>query len=187
MRQWVCQRNVQPWLALAGFSLLSLLLRFTAFPRSVIDWDESVFLLMGRAFLPFLFDVLVRKLRYQITGNMLAWLGLFLTPVYLIGARNLSRQHKRNFLYVGIWFGFALIDVIFPRRLFGHYFLQLLPPLSVLLGLTVAEALIGADARRRGVLVLLILLGPLLPRAYPELVRSAQAIYHIRGGRAAGR
>lgn len=126
-------------------------------------------------------DLLVRKLRYQVTSNMLPWLGLLLMPVYLMGARNLSPSERRRFLYVGIWFFFALVGALFTRQLFGHYFLQVLPALCVLLGLVVAGALTGARippaTSQRGVLVALILLGPLVPRAYPELMGSVQAIH----------
>jgi 4-amino-4-deoxy-L-arabinose transferase-like glycosyltransferase len=39
------------WLVLLGFGALVFALRFLTFSRSVYDWDESLFLLMGRAIL----------------------------------------------------------------------------------------------------------------------------------------
>ena len=39
------------WLVLVGFAAGVLLLRLATLPRSVLDWDESLFLIMGRALL----------------------------------------------------------------------------------------------------------------------------------------
>lgn len=125
--------------------------------------------------------VLARKLRYQVISNILPWLGVLLAPVHLFSARHLSRSERRVFLYIGIWFIFALVDAVFTQRLFGHHFLQILPPLCVLLGLVVAGALghgsSAPAACQKGVLIALILLGPLVPRAYPEAAGSLQVLY----------
>ena len=36
------------WLILVGFLALTFVLRFSAFFRTVVDWDETIFLMMGR-------------------------------------------------------------------------------------------------------------------------------------------
>ena len=131
-------------------------------------------------------DALKIRLVLQITTSPLLWLSLALTPIYLLVVKPVDRRERRHMAYMALWFGLALLDTIFTKRLWEHYFLVLLPPLCLLTALLVTGLLrpdAGMDRRRR-VLALILLLGaPLVPVALPAAAASAGLVYrhYVRG------
>ena len=75
---------------------------------------------------------LLSRLRKQVLGNILLWLCLFWSPIYLfVFARDRFKQ-ERNFIYLFLWFSCAFLAVLLSKRFYNHYFLQLLPPLCLI-------------------------------------------------------
>jgi 4-amino-4-deoxy-L-arabinose transferase-like glycosyltransferase len=116
------------------------------------------------------------RLTGQVRANPLPWLGLLLAPLVLRG-----HGQRRSILLLGVWLLFALLDAIFSRRLFAHYFLQLLPPLCLLLGLTTAGALRSAGPARRLwrlSAVAIIFAACLFPITFYRLTANAGLVWH---------
>ncbi|NEP90225.1 MAG: hypothetical protein F6K18_27250 [Okeania sp. SIO2C2] len=75
---------------------------------------------------------LFNRLRKQVLGNILLWLCLFWTPIYLfVFARHKFKQ-ERKFIYLFVWLSCAFLAVLLSKRFYNHYFLQLLPPLCLI-------------------------------------------------------
>ncbi|NEP81295.1 MAG: hypothetical protein F6K39_25910 [Okeania sp. SIO3B3] len=84
------------------------------------------------AMLNFSWSDLFSRLRKQVLGNILLWLCLFWSPVYLfVFARGKFKQ-ERNLIYLFLWFSCAFLAVLLSKRFYNHYFLQLLPPLCLI-------------------------------------------------------
>ena len=122
----------------------------------------------------------------QLVGNPLAWLGLLMAPLYLLLVKDADRAEKRAFAVAGLWFLFPLLGIVMAKRMDGHHFLQLLPPLSLLTGLVVAGVLRAGRApadRRNALAVLLILLSAFLPTLYVDLSATGSMVFRhvVRG------
>lgn len=72
-----------------------------------------------------------------------------LAGLALLGLRRRGPAPPERLGTILFWCGFALLAVLATRRMFQHYFVQLLPPLSVLAA-GAALALFGERAARRG-------------------------------------
>ncbi|NET24895.1 glycosyltransferase family 39 protein [Okeania sp. SIO1I7] len=84
------------------------------------------------AMLNFSWSDFFSRLRKQVLGNILLWLCLFWSPVYLfVFARDKLKQ-ERNLIYLFLWFSCAFLAVLLSKRFYNHYFLQLLPPLCLI-------------------------------------------------------
>jgi hypothetical protein len=128
----------------------------------------------------------VQRLAQQLVGNPLAWLGLFMTPLYLLLVKDVDRTEKRAFAIAGLWFLFPLLGIVMAKRMDGHHFIQLLPPLSLLTGLVGAGVLRAGRApadRRNALAVLLILLSAFLPTLYVDLSATGGMVFRhfVRG------
>ncbi|NEQ36483.1 MAG: hypothetical protein F6K40_09425 [Okeania sp. SIO3I5] len=92
------------------------------------------------AMLNFSWSDLLSRLRKQVLGNILLWLCLFWSPIYLfVFARGKFRQ-ERNLIYLFLWFGCAFLAVLLSKRFYNHYFLQLLPPLCLISGYVIIKS-----------------------------------------------
>lgn len=84
-----------------------------------------------------------------------------LAGLSLLGLRRRGAAPPQRAGTILLWCGFALLAVLATRRMFQHYFIQLLPPLSVLAA--GAASLFGERTSRRGpvlaTLALLALIG----------------------------
>ena len=119
-------------------------------------------------------DALKIRLVRQITTSPLLWLSLALTPIYLLVVKPVDRRERRHMAYMTLWFGLALLDTVFTKRLWEHYFLVLLPPLCLLTALLVTGLLrpdTGMDRRRR---VLALILARRAARAGGAAGRSGE-------------
>ena len=75
---------------------------------------------------------LFSRLRKQVLGNILLWLCLFWSPVYLFVFARGKLKQERNLIYLFLWFSCAFLAVLLSKRFYNHYFLQLLPPLCLI-------------------------------------------------------
>ena len=128
---------------------------------------------------------IIRKFIWQVTSNELAWLGVLVAPLYLLLVRDVAPSERRSFAFAALCFFFSLIAVLATRRLDEHHFLQLLAPLSMITGLSVAGVL-RLDREpmemRKALAVLLIVLGPLLSLTYFNIAQAgATAFRHFIG------
>ncbi|MGD1701274.1 ArnT family glycosyltransferase [Dapis sp. BLCC M229] len=83
---------------------------------------------------------LLSRLRKQVLGNILLWLCLFWSPIYLfVFARGKFKQ-ERNFIYLFLWFCCTFLAVLLSKRFYNHYFLQLLPPLCLISGYVIIKS-----------------------------------------------
>ncbi|NEQ72535.1 MAG: hypothetical protein F6K23_05285 [Okeania sp. SIO2C9] len=84
------------------------------------------------AMLNFSWSDLFSRLRKQVLGNILLWLCLFWSPVYLFVFARGKLKQERNLIYLFLWFSCAFLAVLLSKRFYNHYFLQLLPPLCLI-------------------------------------------------------
>lgn len=123
-------------------------------------------------------DLLQTRLAQQIVDAPLLWLSLALTPVYLVlvtGADS-DRRERRAMLALLVWAGLALVDAVFTRRLWVHYFLVLLPPLCLLAALLITGLIrpeAGMGRPRRDLALVLLVGASLAPVAMPAAAASA--------------
>ncbi|MGD1713127.1 ArnT family glycosyltransferase [Dapis sp. BLCC M172] len=83
---------------------------------------------------------LLSRLRKQVLGNILLWLCLFWSPIYLfVFARGKFKQ-ERNLIYLFLWLCCAFLAVLLSKRFYNHYFLQLLPPLCLISGYVIIKS-----------------------------------------------
>jgi 4-amino-4-deoxy-L-arabinose transferase-like glycosyltransferase len=123
-----------------------------------------------------------RALLDQARGAPLLWLAaLAALPLAWI----IRRRHPRvtlDLLVLGVWLAFALAAPLLSRRLFPHYFLQVLPPLSLLAAAVIVQAvrLDSALPRARQALLisLIVAIGLVQPAARPlrRSLEEAQAL-----------
>ena len=123
-------------------------------------------------------DVLKTRIVQQLSHAPLLWLSLALTPIYLfaVAGDDSSRRERRALAALVVWTGVALVDAVFTKRLWLHYFLVLLPPLCLLAGLLITGLIRPDDrlGRARRVLALVLLVGaPLVPVVLPAAAASA--------------
>src|SRR5262249_35075271 len=93
------------------------------------------------------------------------WLSLVLGPFYLLFFRKLDSGTRRGLTAGLLWAAFALAGIYAPRRLFAHYFLELLPSQCLLTALVVCSAINAtgaASTARTAFILILALLGPTL-------------------------
>ncbi|NES05603.1 MAG: glycosyltransferase family 39 protein [Okeania sp. SIO2F4] len=91
--------------------------------------------------LNFSWSDLLSRLRKQVLGNILLWLCLFWSPIYLfVFARGKFKQ-ERNFIYLFLWLCCAFLAVLLSKRFYNHYFLQLLPPLCLISGYVIIKSI----------------------------------------------
>ncbi|MEM1169405.1 MAG: glycosyltransferase family 39 protein [Cyanobacteria bacterium P01_H01_bin.35] len=83
---------------------------------------------------------LLSRLRKQILGNILLWLCLFWSPIYLFVLARGKLKQERNFIYLFLWFCCAFLAVLLSKRFYNHYFLQLLPPLCLISGYVIIKS-----------------------------------------------
>jgi 4-amino-4-deoxy-L-arabinose transferase-like glycosyltransferase len=109
------------------------------------------------------------------------WLTLFLGPFYLLFFRALDSRTRRGLAAGLLWAAFALLGIYAPRRLFAHYFLELLPSQCLVTALVVCwtiDAAGAAPAAPAGLLLVLVLLGPVLRAVDKPLRRTAEIVKH---------
>ncbi|MFP5273317.1 ArnT family glycosyltransferase [Coleofasciculus sp.] len=67
----------------------------------------------------------------QVVRHFILYFSLFITPIFLY-ANNLNySKAKKNIVYLIIWFLITFMATLISKRYYGHYFLQLLPPLCL--------------------------------------------------------
>src|SRR5436309_5345819 len=86
------------------------------------------------------------------------WLSLLLGPFYLLLFRTLDSGTRRGLAAGLLWAGFALVGIYAPRRLFAHYFLELLPAQCLVTALIICSAIgaTGATTATRTALILIL-------------------------------
>lgn len=92
------------------------------------------------AMLNFSWSDLLSRLRKQVLGNILLWLCLFWSPIYLFVFARGKLKHERNLIYLFLWFCCAFLAVLLSKRFYNHYFLQLLPPLCLISGYVIIKS-----------------------------------------------
>ncbi|MGK7921703.1 MAG: ArnT family glycosyltransferase [Trichodesmium sp.] len=92
------------------------------------------------AMVNFSWSDLLSRLRKQILGNLLLWLCLFWSPIYLFVFARGKLKQERNFFYLFLWFSCAFLAVLLSKRFYNHYFLQLLPPLCLMSGYLIIKS-----------------------------------------------
>jgi len=92
------------------------------------------------AMLNFSWSDLFSRLSKQVLGNILLWLCLFWSPIYLFVFARGKLKQERNLIYLFLWFGCAFLAVLLSKRFYNHYFLQLLPPLSLISGYVIIKS-----------------------------------------------
>ena len=83
---------------------------------------------------------LLSRLRKQVLGNILLWLCLFWSPIYLFIFVRGKLKQERNFIYLFLWFCCTFLAVLLSKRFYNHYFLQLLPPLCLISGYGIVKS-----------------------------------------------
>lgn len=82
-----------------------------------------------------LFGRIVRQLLYMFAEYFFLWLPLIAWPFVKRQGQKLGND-KINLLW--LWLLFSILAVIPGLRFFGHYFMQMLPPLAILCGLALS-------------------------------------------------
>ncbi len=90
--------------------------------------------------LNFSWSDLLSRLRKQVLGNILLWLYLFWSPIYLFVFARGKLKEERNFIYLFLWFCCTFLAVLLSKRFYNHYFLQLLPPLCLISGYAIVKS-----------------------------------------------
>ncbi len=92
------------------------------------------------AMVNFSWSDLLSRLRKQVLGNLLLWLCLFWSPIYLFVFARGKLKLERFFFYLFLWFSCAFFAVLLSKRFYNHYFLQLLPPLCLISGYLIIKS-----------------------------------------------
>jgi len=102
-------------------------------------------------------------------------------------AWTIRRRHPRvalDLLVLGVWFAFALVATLLSRRFYLHYFLQVLPPLSLLAAAVIIQSvrLDSAFPRARQALLvgLIVTIGLAQPIARPLRNSLEEALALLR-------
>ena len=120
----------------------------------------------------------------QARGAALRWLAaLAAAPLAWL----IRRRHPRaalHLLALGVWLAFALAATLLSRRFYAHYFLQALPPLSLLAAAVIVQAvrLDSALPRARQALLigLIVAIGLAQPAARPLRASVEEAAALLR-------
>lgn len=120
----------------------------------------------------------------QVRGAALLWLAaLAAAPLAWL----IRRSHPRvslHLLALGVWLAFTLAATLLSRRFYPHYFLQVLPPLSLLAAAVIVQAvqLDSALPRARQALLigLIVAIGLAQPAARPLRASAAEALALLR-------
>lgn len=105
----------------------------------------------------------------QLKVNFFLWFCLFLTPFYWLDANSKSRK---ELTYLLIWFVMSFLGVSAPKTFFTHYFLQLLPSLSLISAYVIFQSIFtlqGLKKINKIILLALILVMPIVTQIYPKL------------------
>ncbi|MEB3342358.1 glycosyltransferase family 39 protein [Okeania sp.] len=121
----------------------------------------------------------LNRLIKQILGNILLWLCFFWSPIYLfVFARKKLRQ-ERNLIYLFLWFCCAFLAVLLSKRFYNHYFLQLLPPLSLISGYVIIKSVYLPQKQfNPHIILFLILIYPFGQAGYNKLTKNWEFIYY---------
>lgn len=120
----------------------------------------------------------------ELSGQWLPVLGTLLMIVFAARHRRSGYPSDLSTWLAIAWFLTSFVGVQMPRRLYAHYFLQLLPAMCLLSGCFMAWLLdaflrTNAELRFRGAAALTLLVGgPLLATALPQLSFALQAGLH---------
>jgi len=81
----------------------------------------------------FSIERMLSEIGNQITKHLLLYLSLLILPFHIfLNIRKLSKIEKQKILFLGFWFCSTFTATLLSKQFFGHYFLHLLPPLSLL-------------------------------------------------------
>jgi 4-amino-4-deoxy-L-arabinose transferase-like glycosyltransferase len=106
---------------------------------------------------PFVWRYLSEAIHDRLREDLLPWLIIPVSAVLVAFGSWASLASRRAGAAALIWFGCTSVAVASTGKFFGHYFLQLLPPLSVLAGLAVQEASVRWAERPRTLYAVLAL------------------------------
>lgn len=94
---------------------------------------------------PFSLSTFATAFGSQIRDNFFLWLCLILAPLIVLGGRHRLPSARWEALVLGLWVLFALGGASFTKRFYDHYFLQALPPLTLIAAAVVIR---GASSAR---------------------------------------
>lgn len=119
---------------------------------------------------------LVDALRWHADSNPFFWAGLALLPLAALLARRSARPFARPLVFNLAWLAGAAAGLMSIGRVWDHYFLELLPPLALLTGVTVltaAECVAPTRARLSGLAAVTACTTYLL---WPSLLSAAMSL-----------
>ncbi|MEA3337240.1 MAG: glycosyltransferase family 39 protein [Chloroflexota bacterium] len=105
----------------------------------------------------------------QLRHNFVLWGSLLLLPMVLFVTAKARQECRLNLLLLCVWLAIDLMGILLARRYFWHYFLQLLPPLCLIVSILFTEILAwttGSTHKSRLVgfgLLALLAMGVILP------------------------
>ncbi len=118
---------------------------------------------------PLLAAAVVEALLPQVRGALLLWIAAVAAVPLALMIRLHHSRAAMNLFVLGLWFLFALGATLLSRRFYPHYYLQVLPPLSLLAAAVIVQAVrldSGLPRARQAMLVgLLVVIGLAQPAA----------------------
>jgi 4-amino-4-deoxy-L-arabinose transferase-like glycosyltransferase len=144
--------------------------------------DEYIFtnFIVPRAYVngAFQLSVVGSSLRRAVYGNLLPWIVAGVALVAVASPGGVRRSERLSLALGLVWLTLTFLAIGSTGKLFGHYFLQALPPLCLLAGLVFGSlsAQIAA-ARARATLGFLLLAVPVTQVAVPFEIEAAKKAY----------
>ena len=167
-----------PLLVVAGFFALSG--RFADYVYA----NFTAVSIYQRVAPPLTLPPMARALLGQVRNAPLLWIAALAALPLAWTIRRRHPQTALGLLALGVWLAFTLAATLLSRRFFPHYFLQALPPLSLLAAAVIVQAvrLDSALPRARQVLLigLIVAIGLAQPAAGPLRQSLEEALALLR-------
>lgn len=125
---------------------------------------------------PHLMSILLKRFdRY-----LLLWFCLFAMPIYFLFTKDTDHKEKKKMLFVAAWLSAGFLSLIYTKRLWNYYFLQLLPSLSLISSYMITRLFLSDKVKSRisTALILFIILGQSIVQIQPEFLRTATICYY---------
>jgi len=152
---------------------------YANFTANLIYSKETVFSLIK----------ILLALKNQVTSFFILWGCLMFTPFYLVLSKKSSKEEKIKLVYLLIWFLLGFLGACFTKRFYGHYFLEPLPPLTLISSYVIIKVLYPkiklntnvyspSSYNYKYLILVIFLIGSLLWKAFYRIGEGVELIYY---------
>jgi 4-amino-4-deoxy-L-arabinose transferase-like glycosyltransferase len=121
----------------------------------------------------------LKKLELRVETHFILWATVLCMPVFLYVFHKRYPIFLRDLGMVSIWLVFGFIGVCFTKRYYGHYFLQMLPPLCLIGAYIIIKTIYSSsitENKLRHLIFLLIILTSFLHTFAGSIIFSTRSV-----------